>query len=90
MVVQVLDAPSGVEEIPDPQLVDAKLRGAREGTENMRLLGGRVTSAASTANNPAGLAVADDFQTTYLQPLKIFDTVIGNLANVWAILLGQK
>lgn len=91
MVVQVLDAPSGVEETPDPQLVDAKLRGAREGTENMRLLGGHVTSVASTANNaPAGLAVADDFQTTYLQPLKIFDTVIGNLANVWAILLGQK
>ncbi|KAG1873709.1 hypothetical protein DFJ58DRAFT_836667 [Suillus subalutaceus] len=40
--LKVLDAPGppGVEEIPDPQLVDAELRGAREGMESMRLLGG--------------------------------------------------
>jgi hypothetical protein len=72
VVVQVLDTPSGVEKMPDPQLVDAELRGAREGTENMKLLGERVTSVAPAANNaPADLAVADDFQTTYLQPLNI-------------------
>ncbi|KAG1830341.1 hypothetical protein EV424DRAFT_1343581 [Suillus variegatus] len=85
---KVLDAPPGVEEIPDPQSVDAKLRGAREATESMGLLGGRVTSFVSKAEDgPIDLAAADDFQTTYLQPLRIFDTVIENLANVWVSLL---
>ncbi|KAG2113819.1 uncharacterized protein F5147DRAFT_759064 [Suillus discolor] len=70
---KVLDVPPGVEEIPDSQLVDAELRGAREGTESMRLLGGHVTSVVSKAEDgPKDLAAADDFQTTYLQPLKIF------------------
>jgi len=28
---------------------------------------------------------ADTFQDTYLQPLRIFDTVIGKIADVWAL-----
>ncbi|KAG1864609.1 hypothetical protein C8R48DRAFT_672652 [Suillus tomentosus] len=42
---KVLDAPPGVEEIPDPQSVDAGLQGAHEAAENMRLLGGRSRMA---------------------------------------------
>ncbi|KAG2105031.1 uncharacterized protein F5147DRAFT_244140 [Suillus discolor] len=80
---KVLDAPAGMEEIPDPQLVDTELRGAREGTESMRPLGGCVASVVSkTEDGSKDLAAADDFQSTYLQPLKVFDTVIENLANV--------
>ncbi|KAG2115900.1 uncharacterized protein F5147DRAFT_649318 [Suillus discolor] len=81
--LKVPDAPPGVEEIPDPQSVDAELQGAREATESMRLLGGHVTSFLSKAEDgPKDLAIADDLPTTYLQKLKIFDTVIENLANV--------
>ncbi|KAG1858945.1 hypothetical protein DFJ58DRAFT_913189, partial [Suillus subalutaceus] len=80
---KVFDAPSGVEEIPDTQSVDAELRGARERMKNMRLLGGHATSVASAAKDgPKDLDAADNFQTTYLQPLRIFDTVIRDLANV--------
>ncbi|KAG2028909.1 hypothetical protein BDR03DRAFT_1019188, partial [Suillus americanus] len=81
---KVQAASSGVEEIPDPQSqVDAGLRDAHQRVENMRLLGGHVKSAASTAKDgPKDLAAVDDLQTTYLQPLRVFDTVIGDLANV--------
>ncbi|KAG1868217.1 hypothetical protein C8R48DRAFT_761155, partial [Suillus tomentosus] len=80
---KVLDAPPGVEEIPDPQSVDTELQGAREATEGMTLLGGRVTSVVSKVKDgPKDLAAADDIPTTYLQQLKIFDTVIENLTNV--------
>ncbi|KAG2347247.1 hypothetical protein BDR05DRAFT_722495, partial [Suillus weaverae] len=51
--------------------------------ESMKPLGGHVTFVASKAiDGPAGLAAVDNIQTKYLKPLKIFDTVIGNLANV--------
>ncbi|KAG1811646.1 hypothetical protein EV424DRAFT_121915 [Suillus variegatus] len=80
---KVLDAPPGVEDIPDSQLVDAKLRDAREGVESTGLLGKHVASALSKAEDgPKDLTAAGDFQSTYLQPLKIFNTVIEELANV--------
>jgi hypothetical protein len=91
VVLQVLTAPSGVKEIPDPQSVDAGLRDAREHIESMRLLGGHVTSMAAAAKDgPKDLDTAYNFQTTYLQPLRVFNTVIENLANVWATLLCWK
>jgi hypothetical protein len=91
VVVQVLDAPSDVEEIPDSQLVDAEIRGAREGIESMRLLGGHFPSVVSAAEDgQEDLNAADNFQITYLRPLKIFDNVIGNLTDVWATHLGWK
>ncbi|KAG1867063.1 hypothetical protein C8R48DRAFT_761343, partial [Suillus tomentosus] len=81
--VQIQAAPSGVEEGPDPKLVDAELQGAREGTESMRLLGGHVTSEAFAASNTsAGLTTMDDFETTYLQPLKIIDAVLEKITDV--------
>ncbi|KAG2356811.1 hypothetical protein BDR07DRAFT_418979 [Suillus spraguei] len=88
---KALVTPPSVEEIPDPQLVNAGLRDAHEGVENMRPLGKHATSVASAANDgPKDLNAADNFQSTYLQPLKIFDTVVENLANVWATFLDWK
>jgi hypothetical protein len=69
-------------------LVDVELQGAYDGKENMRLLGGHATSMASAANNaPADLAAAGDFETTYLQPLKIINTVLEKISDVWTILV---
>jgi hypothetical protein len=34
----------------------------------------------------ADLDAADGFQDTYLKPLRIFDSVIGEIANVWTLL----
>jgi hypothetical protein len=31
------------------------------------------------------LDAVDSFQDAYLEPLRIFDTVIGELVNVWAL-----
>ncbi|KAG2362406.1 hypothetical protein BDR07DRAFT_1460848, partial [Suillus spraguei] len=72
-----------VEEMPDPRLVAAELHGAHEGAESMRLLVKHVTSVASAAKDgPKDLPAADDFQTTNLHSLRIFDTVIRGLADV--------
>jgi hypothetical protein len=80
---------SSENEGPDPQLIHAELQGACDSKQSMGLLGKHATSVTSTTNNaPAGLAASDDFQTSYLQPLKIFDTAIEKIANVWAGLLG--
>lgn len=80
-----------MEEGPDPQLIEAELQGAHEGTESMRLLGGHATSVASaTSNAQAGLAAMDDFETTYLQPLKIVDVVLEKITDVWVILVYGK
>jgi hypothetical protein len=49
----------------------------------MKPLSGHVISGASTAQNaPADLDAVYNFQDTYLQPLRIFDSVIGTLAEV--------
>jgi hypothetical protein len=91
VVVQVQATSSGAGEGPDPQLVVDKIRGAREGMENMTLLGGHVTSVASAAKGgPEDLDAVDDIHTTCLQPLKMFDTVIAELADVSATLLRWK
>jgi hypothetical protein len=47
-----------------------------------------VVSAAEDGQED--LNAADNFQITYLRPLKIFDNVIKNLTDVWATLLGCK
>ncbi|KAG1800406.1 uncharacterized protein HD556DRAFT_1033483 [Suillus plorans] len=88
---QVQAAPSGEEENLDTQLVDAELQGACDSTQNMGLLGKHATSAASAVDHaPAGLAAADNFETKYLQPLKIIDGVLEKIADVWAILVYWK
>ncbi|KAG1871726.1 hypothetical protein DFJ58DRAFT_722459 [Suillus subalutaceus] len=81
---QVQPAPPGEEEGPNLQLVDAELQGASDGTESMRPLRGHATSMASATNKaPAGLTAVDDFETTYLQHLKIVDVVLEKIVDVY-------
>jgi hypothetical protein len=57
----------------------------------MRPLGEHATSAASVADNAsADLAAADNFETTYLQPLKIINDVLEKISDVWTILVHWK
>ncbi|KAG1893238.1 uncharacterized protein F5891DRAFT_986085 [Suillus fuscotomentosus] len=87
-ISKAVSIPSGVDETSGPESVGTELQGAHEASEHMKTLGGRAQSVASIANNTlADLAAADNFQTNYLQPLKIFDTAIEKIANVWAFLL---
>ncbi|KAG1819391.1 hypothetical protein DFJ58DRAFT_739431 [Suillus subalutaceus] len=80
---QVQATASGKEEGPNPQLVDAELQGARDGAQSMGLLGRHATSMASAVSNaPADLAAADDFEATYLEPLKVIDAVLEKIADV--------
>ncbi|KAG2141160.1 uncharacterized protein EDB93DRAFT_1338661 [Suillus bovinus] len=77
------DKLSSIEEIPGSKLVGDELQHAHQAVEHMDTVGGHAKSVASVPNKAqAGLAAMDNFQTTYLQPLKIFDTVIGTLSNV--------
>ncbi|KAG1906639.1 uncharacterized protein F5891DRAFT_474763 [Suillus fuscotomentosus] len=49
----------------------------------MRSLGKHATSMASAVDNgPADLTAADDFETTYLRPLKIIDAVLEKITDV--------
>ncbi|KAG2356813.1 hypothetical protein BDR07DRAFT_1491450 [Suillus spraguei] len=77
---KALVTPPGAEEIPDPQVVNAGLRDARERTDSVRLLGKRVTSVASAAKDgPNDLDAADNFQTTYLHHSKFSTLSLGIL-----------
>jgi hypothetical protein len=49
----------------------------------MNMFSGPARSAASAGKNGlVDLNKLDDFDATYLKPLKIFDSVIGTLADV--------
>ncbi|KAG1843728.1 hypothetical protein C8R48DRAFT_765436 [Suillus tomentosus] len=79
----------GVSSIPNMEIQDAPscaksaLREANEAAKGMNSLSGRVTSGLSVAQNaPADLEDACKFGDTYLRPLRIFDSVIGKLADV--------
>ncbi|KAG2362669.1 hypothetical protein BDR07DRAFT_1376320 [Suillus spraguei] len=62
------------------------LRNAQEATKHMHSLSGPVITVASAGQHAQeDLDTADNFQDTYLQPLRIFNTVIGEIANVWAL-----
>ncbi|KAG1844159.1 hypothetical protein DFJ58DRAFT_844067 [Suillus subalutaceus] len=81
--ISVQDASSSAEQGANPQ---SALQTAKEAVKLMEPLSGHVTSGASTAQNAsADLDDAYDFQDTYLQPLRIFNSVIGTLADVRAI-----
>jgi hypothetical protein len=77
-----------VEQGTDPQ---SALQDAKEAVQFMKPLSVHVTSGVSTAKYvPADLEAASNFQDTYLQPLRIFDSVIRTLAEVWIIPLDQN
>ncbi|KIK39900.1 hypothetical protein CY34DRAFT_807748 [Suillus luteus UH-Slu-Lm8-n1] len=78
--IKVQHTLSGVEQDVDPQ---SALQNAKEAVQLMKPPSGHMTSGASTAQNAsADLETAFNFQDTYLQPLRIFDSVIGTLADV--------
>jgi hypothetical protein len=82
VVAQVQVVPSGPEQGADPQLA---LHNAKQAVKGMNLLSGPVESGVSAAQNaPADLEDVYNFQDTYLRPLRIFDNVIGKLADVCA------
>jgi hypothetical protein len=71
--------------------LQSTLQNAKEAVKLMKPLSGHVRSGASTAKNaPADLDAAYNFQDKYLQPLKIFDSVIGTLAEVRTISLDRN
>ncbi|KAG2135365.1 uncharacterized protein EDB93DRAFT_1107121 [Suillus bovinus] len=77
---EVQDALSVVKQTADPK---SALQHAKEAVKGIKPLSKRVQSAVSTTQNaPAGLEDAYTLQDTYLKPLKIFDNVIGTLADV--------
>ncbi|KAG2752772.1 hypothetical protein P692DRAFT_20723328, partial [Suillus brevipes Sb2] len=50
------------------------------------LSGPAITVACAGHDTQTDLNVVDDFHDTYLKPLRIFDTVIAEIGNVWTIL----
>ncbi|KAG1868266.1 hypothetical protein DFJ58DRAFT_97924 [Suillus subalutaceus] len=79
----VQNAPSVVEQGTDSQSVDTAIRNARDAVDQMNTRLGPAGLVASVGQNGlVDLNKADNFEATYLEPLKIFDSVIGTLANV--------
>ena len=88
MVAQVLDAPSGADDGANPQ---SELMAARVAADTMNPLWGPARAGASAAQAAqADLAIADNIQTAYLLPLKIFDSAIAKVTNVWALPLNRN
>ncbi|KAG1859617.1 hypothetical protein DFJ58DRAFT_286078 [Suillus subalutaceus] len=73
-------APSDVEWEADTQ---SALRDAQQAVQRMHPLSGPAITVASIGQDAqADLDAADGFQDTYLEPLRIFDDVIGKIADV--------
>ncbi|KAG2087915.1 aldehyde dehydrogenase family 1 member A3-like protein [Suillus discolor] len=81
--VQAQDTSAVVQQGADPQSVNKALQDAGHGADQMNQIWGRARPVLSAGKNgPAALDNIDSIGTTYLQPLKIFDTVIGTIAEV--------
>ncbi|KAG2104047.1 uncharacterized protein F5147DRAFT_808287 [Suillus discolor] len=90
----IQDASTGVKQGADPQSVDVALRDAYGGAN--ALLGPIRSVASAGQNAPAALDDMDSMEATYLQPLRIFDTVhpyakmaLGVLSCALKIILAQ-
>jgi hypothetical protein len=84
VVTQVQAGPSGVEVEAD---IQSELRDTRQAAQRMHPLSGPAMTAASVGQDAQGdLDTADGFQDTYLKPLRIFDDVIGKIADVWTLI----
>ncbi|KAG2362425.1 hypothetical protein BDR07DRAFT_1460860, partial [Suillus spraguei] len=78
--VDVQAPTSGVELKADTQ---SALQDTGEAAKHMHLLPGPVITVDSVVQGAQGdLDAVDSFQDTYLKPLKIFDTLIAEIANV--------
>jgi hypothetical protein len=63
------------------------LRGAQHAAVRMHPLSGPAINMVSVGQDAqADLTTADDFQNTYLRPLRVFNAVIGEIENVWTFL----
>ncbi|KAG2087911.1 uncharacterized protein F5147DRAFT_789725 [Suillus discolor] len=79
----VQDTSAVVQQVPDPKSVNKALQDAGHGADQMKSLWGHVRPVLSAGENgPAALDDVDSIETTYLQPLRTFDTVIGTIAEV--------
>ncbi|KAG2098225.1 uncharacterized protein F5147DRAFT_656117 [Suillus discolor] len=77
--IEIQDAPPGVEQGADPS---SALQEANDAAKGMNLLSGHVTSGVSAAKNAStDLEDAYKFRDTYLQPLRIFDSIIEKLGD---------
>jgi hypothetical protein len=86
-VVGSQDSPSRAEVRAELQAVGVEVQAARKAADNISPLGGRVEKVMSTANDgPTNLDSVDNFSDTYLKPLKIFNSMIDMIANVWVLL----
>jgi hypothetical protein len=80
VVTQVQAGSSGVEVEANAQ---SALQGAQEAEQRMHSLPEPETNVASVLQGAQeDLNVLDNFEETYLQPLKIFDALIGGIADV--------
>jgi hypothetical protein len=81
VVMQVQAGPSGVEVEANAQ---SALQGAQEAEQRMHSLPEpEITVASVLQGAQEDLDVLDNFKETYLQPLKIFDAVIGEISDVY-------
>lgn len=88
VVVRVQDTPSHVEGVDETQSPYMALQVAHEGIRNIKTPGRHVATAMLAAKDgPADLDNVGNFGDTYLTPLRIFDSIIEQIANVWVLLL---
>ncbi|KAG2047368.1 hypothetical protein BDR06DRAFT_976793 [Suillus hirtellus] len=79
----VQDASTVVQQGADPQSVKKALQDAGHGADQMKQIRGYARPVLSAGKKgPAALDSIDSIGTTYLQPLRIFDTVVGTIAEV--------
>ncbi|KAG2054389.1 hypothetical protein BDR06DRAFT_996649 [Suillus hirtellus] len=79
----VQDISAAVQQVPDPKSVDKALQDAGHGADQMKSLWGHARPVLSAGKDgSAALDDADSTETTYLEPLRIFDTVIETISEV--------
>ena len=65
--------------------------GARVAADSRKPLWGPARAGASAAQAAQpGLAIAVNMPTAYLLPLKVFDSAIAKVTNVWALPLNRN
>lgn len=66
---------------------ESALRDAEQTAEHIHSLSGPGTTVASIVEGAQeDLDDADSFEKTFIKPLKIFNDVIGKIADVWTLL----
>ncbi|KAG2096493.1 uncharacterized protein F5147DRAFT_656571 [Suillus discolor] len=82
----VQDTSAVVQQGADSQSVNKALQDAGHGADQMNQIWGHARPVLSAGENgPAALDDVDSIETTYLQPLRTFDTVIGTIAGVCSL-----